>query len=143
LIAVTYNVWVTERDDDCWETVVVDKAGNELWWCLDATALSASNGAWLDTRQLMVTLENAKDEWSLLVVDVVDGSRRVVGACHGIPVAVAGSRIVRYGAESLGEATSLVTSDLDYTNSRAFVAIQNPVTVLAVDLMRPEPQHHL
>jgi hypothetical protein len=125
LLAVTYLIWHEGRGDDYCESAVVDLVRNLLWRQLDAAIPSASNGAWLGDRHLMVRLEG-EERRELLVVDVCDGTHRVCADCLSGPVAVFGDRIVRGRSELLGEDGWLMTSDLDVTNARPFMTVAQP-----------------
>ena len=61
-IALNHAVWVEERGDEYWETVVVDADGAVHWQSLDAAIASGSNGAWLDDKHILVTLDNAEPQ---------------------------------------------------------------------------------
>jgi len=144
MLAVTYTVWVEERQDGYCESAVIDLSGRVRWQQLDAMIPSASNGAWLSDRHLVVLLDG-EERRELLVVDVSAGTRRVVCA-DGIsgPVAAFGDRIIRGRSELLDEDGWLMASDFDLSNARPFITVPRPTRPVdvshyptGIDLIRP------
>lgn len=122
MIALTHTVPVPELGGQHnWNTTVVDLTGAVVWQCLDAAIPPASNGAWVGDRELAFTLDDM--DAVLAVVDVRDGTRRVIGRAPSIPYAVVGERVLRNVRYDLGQPGDWVVSvtDLDGDDARPFL----------------------
>jgi dipeptidyl aminopeptidase/acylaminoacyl peptidase len=138
-IAVTYLVYVADREDVYCQTSVVDLAGNLLWQRLDAVIPRASNGAWLGEHHLVAGLDDIVDDEMyrrLVAVDVTTGQQRLlVDGARIFPTAVLDSRfIIR---ENTGRSHSpWVTTNLDYSQPEPLLIVEPTVTILGFDIAR-------
>jgi hypothetical protein len=136
-IAVTYLVYVAEREDVYCQTSVVDLAGNLLWQRLDAMIPHASNGAWLDDRHLVAGLdEMVGDEvqMRLAAVDVTTGQQHLlVEDARNFPWAVVDNRFIL--RENTGRPDPpWVTANLDYSQPEPLLTVGRPVTIFGFDI---------
>jgi hypothetical protein len=144
-IAVTYLVYVADRDDVYCQTSVVDLAGSVLWQRLDAVIPHASNGAWLDEHRLVAGLDDIVDDEMhrrLVAVDVTTGQQHLlVDGARVFPEAVLDSRfIIR---ENTGRSDPpWVTTNLDYSQPEPLLLVDRHVTILGFDIARrANPTH--
>jgi hypothetical protein len=146
LIALTHTVPVPELGGQHnWMTTVVDLTGTALWQCLDAAIPPASNAAWVSDRELLFTIEDMYPP--LVIVDVRDGARRVVGQAPTIPCAVIEQLVLRHADRGPEQPLDwvIVATNFDGTDAQQFLtATDGGFGGDRLDLARPTigPGHH-